>query len=122
MKGAARLKAKDAFFKVGTGIHRAVFNVSKGRIFGKAFGMPLVELVTIGRRLEEVGRKVAMQTRGRCMEYVQIMRALHFQLIDDEQIVCADLGIVNGAVQPWSSITPYSVTNSGTITFLIKTL
>jgi hypothetical protein len=50
MKGPARLKAKDAFYKVGTGIHRAVFNVSKGRIFGKAFEMPIVELVTIGRR------------------------------------------------------------------------
>jgi deazaflavin-dependent oxidoreductase (nitroreductase family) len=44
------MKAKDAFYKVGTGIHRVVFNVSKGRIFGKAFGMPLIELVTTGRR------------------------------------------------------------------------
>jgi deazaflavin-dependent oxidoreductase (nitroreductase family) len=50
MKGPARMKPKDAFYKVGTGIHRAVFNVSKGRIFGKAFGMPIVELVTTGRR------------------------------------------------------------------------
>ena len=41
---------KDAFYKVGTGIHRAIFNVSKGRIFGKAFGMPIVKLVTTGRR------------------------------------------------------------------------
>jgi len=41
---------KDAFYKVGTGIHRVIFNVSKGRIFGKAFGMPLIELVTTGRR------------------------------------------------------------------------
>ena len=41
---------KDAFYKVGTGIHRAIFNISKGRIFGKAFGMTLIELVTIGRR------------------------------------------------------------------------
>ena len=41
---------KDAFYKVGTGIHRAIFNISKGRIFGKAFGMPIVELVTTGRR------------------------------------------------------------------------
>src|SRR5918999_3744506 len=45
-----RMKAKDAFYKVGTGIHRAVLNISKGRIFGKAFGMPLIELVTTGRR------------------------------------------------------------------------
>ena len=41
---------KDAFYKVGTGIHQAIFNISKGRIFGKAFGMPIVELVTTGRR------------------------------------------------------------------------
>jgi deazaflavin-dependent oxidoreductase (nitroreductase family) len=44
------MKPKDAFYKVGTGIHRAIFNVSKGRIFGKAFGMPFVELLTTGRR------------------------------------------------------------------------
>jgi deazaflavin-dependent oxidoreductase (nitroreductase family) len=41
---------KDALYKVGTGIHRAIFNISKGLIFGKAFGMPLIELVTTGRR------------------------------------------------------------------------
>jgi len=48
--GPTRMKPKDAFYKVGTGIHRAVFNVTKGRIFGKAFGMPIVALVTTGRR------------------------------------------------------------------------
>jgi deazaflavin-dependent oxidoreductase (nitroreductase family) len=50
MKGSARMKAKDAFYKLGTGIHRVIFNVSKGRIFGNVFGMPIVELVTTGRR------------------------------------------------------------------------
>jgi deazaflavin-dependent oxidoreductase (nitroreductase family) len=45
-----RTKAKDAFYKIGTTIHRAIFAVSKGRIFGKASGMPLIELVTTGRR------------------------------------------------------------------------
>ena len=44
------MTSKDAFYKVGTGIHRAIFNISKGRIFGRAFGMPLIELVTTGRR------------------------------------------------------------------------
>jgi deazaflavin-dependent oxidoreductase (nitroreductase family) len=44
------LTPKDAFYRVGTGIHRAIFNISKGRIFGRALGMPLIELVTIGRR------------------------------------------------------------------------
>jgi deazaflavin-dependent oxidoreductase (nitroreductase family) len=43
------MKPKDVFFKVSTSIHRAVFNASKGRISGKAFGMPVVELVTTGR-------------------------------------------------------------------------
>jgi hypothetical protein len=50
MKGPARMKLKDVFFKISTSIHRAVFNASKGRILGKAFGMPLVELITTGRR------------------------------------------------------------------------
>jgi deazaflavin-dependent oxidoreductase (nitroreductase family) len=45
-----RMSPKDAFYKVGTGMHRAIFNVSKGRIFGEALGMPLIELVTTGRR------------------------------------------------------------------------
>jgi deazaflavin-dependent oxidoreductase (nitroreductase family) len=49
-KGPARIKPKDAFFKVGTGIHRAIFNASKGRFFGKVFGMPVAKLVTTGRR------------------------------------------------------------------------
>ena len=43
------MKLKDAFYKVGTSIHRAVFNVSKGRILGKAPGRPFIELVTTGR-------------------------------------------------------------------------
>ena len=37
-------------YKVAAGIHRAVFNVPKGRIFGKAFGMPVIELITTGRK------------------------------------------------------------------------
>jgi hypothetical protein len=48
--GPTRMRAKDALYKVATGIHRAVFNVSKGRIFGKAFGMPIIELITTGRK------------------------------------------------------------------------
>src|SRR3712207_4420036 len=46
----SRMTPKDALYKVGTGVHRAIFSISKGRIFGKAFGMSLIELVTIGRR------------------------------------------------------------------------
>ena len=44
------MKSKDVLHKVVTGIHRAIFNVSKGRIFGKAFGRPVIELITTGRR------------------------------------------------------------------------
>ena len=48
--GPIRMRSKDALYKVATGIHRALFNDSKGRILGKAFGVPVVELVTTGRR------------------------------------------------------------------------
>src|SRR5688500_4243202 len=40
---------KDVFYKVGIGIHRAIFNLSNGRSVGRAFGMPIIELVTFGR-------------------------------------------------------------------------
>ena len=49
-KEPTRTTSKDPLYKVATGLHRAVFNISKGRIFGKAFGMPVVKLVTTGRR------------------------------------------------------------------------
>jgi deazaflavin-dependent oxidoreductase (nitroreductase family) len=43
--GHGRMTPKDAFYKVGTRIHRAIFNISKGRIFGRAFGMPSVPII-----------------------------------------------------------------------------
>ena len=43
------MNLKDALFKVSTGLHRGVFTVSNGRIFGTVLGMPVVKLVTIGR-------------------------------------------------------------------------
>jgi deazaflavin-dependent oxidoreductase (nitroreductase family) len=48
--GPTLMKPKDAFYKVGTRIHLVLFNLSKGRIFGKASGMPFIELLTTGRR------------------------------------------------------------------------
>ena len=45
-----RLRLKDAAFRLGTGIHRTLFTISKGRIFGTALGMPVIVLVTTGRR------------------------------------------------------------------------
>jgi deazaflavin-dependent oxidoreductase (nitroreductase family) len=41
---------KDALFKVFTGFHRAVFDVSKGKLLGKAIGMPVLKLTTTGRK------------------------------------------------------------------------
>lgn len=42
--------AKDIAFRVGTGLHRAVFLVSRGRLLGRAGGMPVAILGTTGRR------------------------------------------------------------------------
>jgi len=44
------LRLKDLAFRLGTDIHRALFTLSKGRILGTALGMPVVTLVTTGRR------------------------------------------------------------------------
>src|SRR5919202_6504282 len=44
------MRPKDAFYKMGTRIHRAILRLSKGRIFGKTSGMPFIELITTGRR------------------------------------------------------------------------
>ncbi len=41
---------KDAIFKVVTRFHRALFDLSKGKITGKAAGMPVVKLTTVGRK------------------------------------------------------------------------
>ena len=41
---------KDAVFKVVTGFHRAVFDLTHGKLAGKAGGMPVVKLTTIGRK------------------------------------------------------------------------
>jgi deazaflavin-dependent oxidoreductase (nitroreductase family) len=41
---------KDAVAKVITGFHRLVFDVSKGKVLGKASGMPVLKLTTVGRK------------------------------------------------------------------------
>jgi deazaflavin-dependent oxidoreductase (nitroreductase family) len=43
-------RAKDLLYRLSTGLHRAAFSASKGRLFGRAMGMPVVELITTGRR------------------------------------------------------------------------
>jgi deazaflavin-dependent oxidoreductase (nitroreductase family) len=41
---------RDAGFKAVTRFHRAIFDVSNGRVGGKASGMPVLRLTTTGRR------------------------------------------------------------------------
>lgn len=41
---------KDTFAKVVFGLHRQIFTTTKGRVGGKAFGMPVLKLTTIGRK------------------------------------------------------------------------
>ena len=41
---------KDLIFKVFTGIHRTVYDLSKGKLAGKAAGMPVLKLTTVGRK------------------------------------------------------------------------
>jgi deazaflavin-dependent oxidoreductase (nitroreductase family) len=41
---------KDLIFKVFTGIHRAVYDLSNGKVAGKTMGMPVLKLTTVGRK------------------------------------------------------------------------
>lgn len=44
------MTAKDRLFKVGTGVHKAIYRATKGRLLGRAGGMPVLILTTTGRR------------------------------------------------------------------------
>jgi deazaflavin-dependent oxidoreductase (nitroreductase family) len=41
---------KDLIFKVFTEAHRAVYDLSKGKLGGKVAGMPVLKLTTVGRK------------------------------------------------------------------------
>ncbi|HUF83298.1 MAG TPA: nitroreductase family deazaflavin-dependent oxidoreductase [Acidimicrobiia bacterium] len=41
---------KDVGARLVTGLHKAVFRASNGRLANRGFGMPVVELVTTGRK------------------------------------------------------------------------
>jgi deazaflavin-dependent oxidoreductase (nitroreductase family) len=43
------VNAKDTTARILTALHRQVFTATKGRLAGKAFGMPVVLLTTTGR-------------------------------------------------------------------------
>lgn len=49
-KTSTRRSLRDTAFKISTRAHRAIFRLSRGRLFGRAMGMPVLELMTIGRR------------------------------------------------------------------------
>ncbi|MFL6244075.1 MAG: nitroreductase/quinone reductase family protein, partial [Acidimicrobiia bacterium] len=42
--------AKDVMMRVVTGFHRAVFQVSNGRLANRGNGMPVLQLTTTGRK------------------------------------------------------------------------
>ena len=44
------MNLKDSGGRVVNTIHRTVFSATNGRLLGKMFGMPVVELTTIGRK------------------------------------------------------------------------
>ncbi|MEV0844041.1 nitroreductase/quinone reductase family protein [Actinocatenispora sera] len=48
--GRPRTTAKDRLFHLSTSLHRRIFRATKGRVLGRAMGMPVAELVTVGRR------------------------------------------------------------------------
>ncbi len=44
------MSLRAGVFRVVTGLHRAVFRLSRGRVLGRAGGMPVVILTTVGHR------------------------------------------------------------------------
>ena len=56
---------KDLVFKVVTRIHRAVFDLTQGKLAGSASGMPVVKLTTVGRKSGQRQRDDADQPIGR---------------------------------------------------------
>jgi deazaflavin-dependent oxidoreductase (nitroreductase family) len=47
------MRLKDALFKVGSGLHRGIVRATKGRLLGRAGGMPVIILTTTGRKSDE---------------------------------------------------------------------
>ena len=44
------MDTRDVKFRVLSGVHRAVFDLSKGRLANRGAGMPVLKLTTVGRR------------------------------------------------------------------------
>ncbi|HVW80961.1 MAG TPA: nitroreductase/quinone reductase family protein [Mycobacteriales bacterium] len=43
------MAAKDVVYRYGTRLHTALFNATRGKLFHRGRGMPMVRLTTIGR-------------------------------------------------------------------------
>ncbi len=54
------MRAKDLVARIGTGLHRGMYDASGGRLGGRGAGMPVVELTTVGRKSGK--RRVTMLT------------------------------------------------------------
>jgi deazaflavin-dependent oxidoreductase (nitroreductase family) len=54
------LNPKDVVAKVVTGLHRAMYDLSRGRIGGDLLNMPVIKLTTVGRKSGE--RRTTMLT------------------------------------------------------------
>ena len=48
--GTVTYMPSDPVFKIVTRFHRALFDLTKGRVAGKVLGMPVVKLTTTGRK------------------------------------------------------------------------
>jgi deazaflavin-dependent oxidoreductase (nitroreductase family) len=44
------MSTKDQIFKAATGLHRAIYKASGGKVIGRGMGMPVVVLTTIGNK------------------------------------------------------------------------
>ena len=51
---------KDLLFKVVTSVHRAVYDLTHGKVGGTTMGMPVLKLTTVGRKSGE--RRTTMLT------------------------------------------------------------
>jgi hypothetical protein len=54
------MRAKDVAARLVTGVHRAVYSASDGRLGGRTAGMPVVQLATVGCKTGK--RRVTMLT------------------------------------------------------------
>ncbi|MGN6472524.1 MAG: nitroreductase/quinone reductase family protein [Mycobacteriales bacterium] len=44
------MRAKDTLYRYGTQLHQRLYTASRGKLFHRGRGMPMVKLTTVGRR------------------------------------------------------------------------